>query len=128
MSLLNEAEIAVLPSRDEAPPMFLLEALARDACTVSTSVGGIPEAIGDGAGLVVPPGDAAALSVALRSVMESDELRHSIVRRGRRRFAERYSAEAAYPCFEDLWIGAILDHSHSHSPEEVPSQLGYLAT
>lgn len=109
MTRLAEAEIAVLPSRDEALPMFLLEALARDTCTVSTSVGGIPAALAGGAGIVVPPGDAQALTTALQELMTSEELRAATVRRGARRFAERYSAEAVYPQLERLWIQTVTD-------------------
>lgn len=111
MALLDRAEIAVLPSRDEALPMFLLEALARGACAVSTSVGGIPTALGGGAGLVVPPGDPGALAEALAAVMGSDELRASVVAAGSRRFTERYSAEAGYPRLEQLWVETLTSRS-----------------
>ncbi|WP_455133512.1 glycosyltransferase [Microbacterium aurum] len=57
MELLERSEIAVLPSRDEAMPMFILEALARRNAVISTTVGGIPAVLGDGAGTLVPPGD-----------------------------------------------------------------------
>ncbi len=49
MELLERRRVAVLPSRDEAMPMFILEAMARRACVISTTVGGIPAVLDDDA-------------------------------------------------------------------------------
>ena len=52
--------------------MVVTEALARGLPVVATQVGGVPEALGQGAdgtrpGLLVPPDDAGALGAALRA-------------------------------------------------------------
>lgn len=107
MDLLRRAAIAVLPSRDEALPMFLLEALGRDACVIATDVGGIPALLEGDAGIVVPAGEVEPLRRALESVMVSEARRQELVERGRARFAERYSAERAYPVIESLWLDAL---------------------
>jgi glycosyltransferase involved in cell wall biosynthesis len=63
------ADAFVLPTRYEGYGMAVAEALARGLPVVSTSTGAIAELVGDEAGIVVPPGDATALSVALSQVV-----------------------------------------------------------
>ena len=104
MALLDAAAVAVLPSRDEALPMFVLEAMARDACVVATDVGGIAAVLDDGCGVVVPPSDVDALADALRQVTQDDDAREAMVARARTRFAATYAAPAVYPRVEDLWL------------------------
>jgi glycosyltransferase involved in cell wall biosynthesis len=74
------ADLLVLPSHTETYGMVVTEALARGVPVLATEVGGVTEALGfgdDGArpGLLVPPGDPAALSTALRAWLEDAELR-----------------------------------------------------
>ena len=67
------ADLLVLASRAETYGMVVTEALARGVPVLATDVGGISEALGhadDGSrpGLLVPPGDPAALGAALRAL------------------------------------------------------------
>jgi glycogen synthase len=64
------ADAHVLPSHFESFGSVLIEAMACGTPSVGTRVGGIPEALSDGAGLVVPPGDADALAAALGRVLD----------------------------------------------------------
>lgn len=109
LELLDRSTIAVLPSRDEAMPMFILEAMARDNCVISTRVGGIPAVLGDGCGILVDAGDEAQLAEALRRAMTDAEERERIARAGRRRFDTTFSASTVYPLVEDLWHH-VLEH------------------
>jgi glycosyltransferase involved in cell wall biosynthesis len=73
---LAGARAAVLSSAWENLPHAAVEALAVGTPVVSTAVGGVPEVVHDGEnGLLVPPGDPAALAAALRSVLDDDALR-----------------------------------------------------
>lgn len=65
---LVSASIAVLPSREEAFPMFLLEAMAHRCAVVATDVGGVRDLVGD-AGVLVPVEDAETLGRALGHLM-----------------------------------------------------------
>ncbi|ADG73641.1 glycosyl transferase group 1 [Cellulomonas flavigena DSM 20109] len=106
LALLDAAAVAVLPSRDEGLPMFVLEAMARDACVVATDVGGIGPVLDGGCGVVVPPGDVGALAAALQRLTTDDAERDAIVQRARERFTTTYAAPAVYPRVEDLWLSA----------------------
>ena len=69
-----EADLLVLASRAETYGMVVTEALARGVPVVASDVGGVREALGDG-GVLVPPGDTAALAAALRRWLTDREHR-----------------------------------------------------
>jgi glycosyltransferase involved in cell wall biosynthesis len=70
------ADLLVLPSRAETYGLVVGEALARAVPVLASDVGGVGEALGPGgAGLLVAPGDAAALGTALRRWLEDAGLR-----------------------------------------------------
>jgi glycosyltransferase involved in cell wall biosynthesis len=70
--LLLACDVLTLPSlrlpdgREEGAPQVVLEGLAAGCAVVGSDVGGVAELLGD-AGWLVPPGDRAALTAALRS-------------------------------------------------------------
>ncbi|MES4902031.1 MULTISPECIES: glycosyltransferase family 4 protein [unclassified Streptomyces] len=85
------ADLLVLPSHAETYGMVVTEALARGVPVLATAVGGVPEALGrapDGGlpGVLVPPGDPAALVEALRGWLVEPGVRGRLraAARGRR--------------------------------------------
>ncbi|MER5972892.1 glycosyltransferase family 4 protein [Streptomyces sp. NPDC002055] len=77
------ADLLVLPSYAETYGMVVTEALARGTPVLATAVDGLPEAVGrapDGTvpGILVPPGDRAALTAALRRWLEEPGLRRRL--------------------------------------------------
>jgi glycosyltransferase involved in cell wall biosynthesis len=86
------ADLLVLASRAETYGMVVTEALARGLPVLAAEVGGVPEALGRGddgtrPGLLVPPGDPAALGAALRIWLTDAELRERLRRAARQRRA-----------------------------------------
>lgn len=84
------ADLIVLPSRAETYGMVVTEALARGLPVVASDVGGLTEALGQGAdgtrpGLLVTPDDPAALGGALRQWLSSPELRGRLRQAARER-------------------------------------------
>jgi glycosyltransferase involved in cell wall biosynthesis len=73
--LLDSAQVLVLPSRNEGQPMAVLEAMARGLCVIASDVGGLPEMIGGGCGVIVSPDDIEGIASALRVVVQDRELR-----------------------------------------------------
>lgn len=108
MSLLESSAIAVLPSRDEAMPMFLLEAMARSNAIISTPVGGIPAVLAGGAGQLVNPEDADGLSSALELLIDDGSERAAAAVRARTAFDASFSAAAIFPQVEAVWKDALL--------------------
>jgi glycosyltransferase involved in cell wall biosynthesis len=88
---LATASIAVLPSREEAFPMFLLEAMAQHCAIVATDVGGVSELMGD-AGALIPPDDAEALGVVLTGLIAEPAARAELGAAAGRRAAERFDS------------------------------------
>jgi glycosyltransferase involved in cell wall biosynthesis len=78
----------------EGISVALMEAMAHGVPTVATRTGGLPELLGRGAGILVPPADADALAGALERVLDSASLRSELARAGRRRIAEEFDAAA----------------------------------
>jgi glycosyltransferase involved in cell wall biosynthesis len=75
-TLLRSSHILVLPSFDENLPMSVIEGMSAGLAVIATPVGAVEDIVRDGeTGLLVPPGDAAALAAALRRVATDTPLR-----------------------------------------------------
>lgn len=93
-SLLASAELFVLPSRSEAMPRAVLEAMAMALPVVGSAVGGIREAVRDKIdGLLVPPEDPAALAAAIVELLDNPGRVTEMGRNGRRRVLKHYAFE-----------------------------------
>jgi glycosyltransferase involved in cell wall biosynthesis len=107
------ADLLVLPSHAETYGMVVTEALSRGLPVLATEVGGVNEALGygeDGArpGLLVAPGDPAALGAALRAWLEDAELRDRlrVAARGRRAKLRPWAATAS--AVADVLAGVLV--------------------
>jgi glycosyltransferase involved in cell wall biosynthesis len=108
--LYRESPIVVLASRrGEGLPNALLEAFAWGRAVVATSVGGVPDLVRDGEnGLLVPPGDPAALRAAIIRLREEPGLAERLAAEGRRT-AEAHAWERVRPKLEEClarWVRA----------------------
>jgi glycosyltransferase involved in cell wall biosynthesis len=76
--LLGDLDVYVLPSRSEGLPLALLEALQARRPVVAARVGGVPELLGGGAGVLVPPGSSEALAGAVDELLDDAQARRRL--------------------------------------------------
>ena len=92
--LLAACDVFALPSLYEGSSLAVLEAMAARRAVVSSAIGGTAELIADGEnGLLVPPGDAAALAAALRRLLAGPSLREEFALKARERAEAEFSRE-----------------------------------
>jgi glycosyltransferase involved in cell wall biosynthesis len=82
--LVASARVLVHPARSEGFGYPALEAMAAGVPVVAAAAGALPEVVGD-AGILVPPGDPAALAAAVARAAADGPERAALVERGRRR-------------------------------------------
>jgi len=75
---LGVADLLVLPSIREGCPNVVLEALVSGVPVVASRVGGIPDLVGAGSGILVEPGDPVALGRAIVQALDTQWDRTSI--------------------------------------------------
>ena len=101
---LQQATLYVLPSYIEGLPMGVLEAMAIGAPVIATKVGGIPDAIEDGAnGFLVEPGDVNALADRIIQLLADAQLRNRFATAARARIVSSFSPERVLARLEDVY-------------------------
>lgn len=92
ISRYGETDVFVSPSLSDAFPLTIPEAMASGVPVVATKVGGVPEAVVQNeTGVLVEPGDAAALARELCRLLGDRELLKSMGKAARERAIERFS-------------------------------------
>lgn len=93
LAAYQSADLFILPSLEDNLPNTVLEAMSCETPVVGFHSGGVPEMIDDGInGLLVPSGDALALSQALNRFIQLTELERLLWRQqARKAMVARYS-------------------------------------
>jgi colanic acid/amylovoran biosynthesis glycosyltransferase len=100
----RRASIGVLTSDNEGMPVSLMEAAACGVPVVATAVGGVPELVLDGVtGLLVTPGDPAALARALQWLLLDRDLREQMGGAARKRIENKFSLTRQVDSLVNLW-------------------------
>ena len=85
-ALNHVIDIFLLPSREEALPLAVLEAMAAGRPVVASAVGGVPEVVVDGeTGFLCPPEDRACFLRAVEMLLAQPDLRARLGLAGRQR-------------------------------------------
>jgi sugar transferase (PEP-CTERM/EpsH1 system associated) len=109
--ILAESDVFVLSSVAEGIPLTVLEGMAAGLPVVATRVGGVGEAVVDGAtGTLVAPSDPVALAGALRAYVEDEALRLQHGREGRARVEKHFSLPAMLSAYAALYDGLLATH------------------
>jgi glycosyltransferase involved in cell wall biosynthesis len=94
VQLYNGAAMLVIPSFYEGFGLPVLEAMACEIPVIAADRGSLPEIVAD-AGLLINPEDPDELATAIRRLLDDDQLRRELVRRGRVQAARFSWPEAA---------------------------------
>lgn len=108
MAAFAAATVAVVPSRWPEPlGLVAVEAMSAGVPVVASGMGALDEVVLDEeTGIVVPPGDSAALAAAMDRLLADPALRARMGAAGRSR-AEQYSASAVIPLVLDAYERAL---------------------
>jgi glycogen synthase len=91
-AVYEQADVFVLPSRDEGMPNAMLEAMAAGLPVIGSKVAGLDEVvINDETGLLVPVEDADGLAHALRTVIEDRDYTFKLGQAARERVVRQFS-------------------------------------
>jgi glycosyltransferase involved in cell wall biosynthesis len=100
---LAEADLAVLSSANEGTPVALIEAAAAGRPLVGTSVGGVPDVVAPGAGLLADSGDEEGLAAALAELAGDSARRLEMGARAREHVRVRYGRERLLSDIDGLY-------------------------
>ncbi len=99
--------IFVLPSYTEGFPNVILEAMACGCSIVSTSVGAIPEMLGEKdekkCGIIVPPHNDEQLKAAIARMLSNEKLKKEYGTNAQERVNQRYSMQKVWGQLVEIW-------------------------
>lgn len=94
--MMRQMDVFVISSHREGSTTTAIEAMASSLPVVATNVGAVGEVVADGeTGLLVQPGDPAALAAAVEALVEDEQLRTSLAVAGRKRFDDQFALPRA---------------------------------
>jgi glycosyltransferase involved in cell wall biosynthesis len=99
---IREGDVALMTSISEGFPMAVLEALSEGRPVVTTTVGGVRDAM-KGAGLTAGPRDVEGLTDAVCALVEDPELARTLGARGYARVRRRFSQEAFVASYRQIF-------------------------
>ena len=91
LKYLKSTATLILPSYHEGLPVAILEGMAAGKAIISTTVGAIPEVVGTENGILVSPGDTAALAEALLFCSSNTSALERMSQENMKKAEDRYS-------------------------------------
>lgn len=107
-ALMQACDVIAAPSRMEACPLVLLEAMILGRPVVAATVGGIPDVVQHGVtGLLIPPEDPTALAEALQTALADADLRKRLGSAAREDALIRFTPEAMADATRAVYLDAL---------------------
>lgn len=100
---LADCDVLCVPSRSEAFPLVILEAMARAVPVIGSAVCSVPDMLDDGSGMVVDPIDVPSWRAALRDVLTGPERLTALGRNGFDRMRDLYTIETMADSYEEAF-------------------------
>ncbi len=107
--ILRATNIYLQTSRSEGFSNAILQAMATMLPVVVTAVGGNPELVSEETGVLVPAGDAGAMTEALGQLFRDPKRRRKLGAAARRRVEQHFSLDVMAEAFSDAFERAIDD-------------------
>ena len=116
-AFMESLDVFVMPSFTEGTPNSIVEAMACGKPIIASEVGGIPDMIGGGSGILVPPGDMRALAEAMLRLAQDPELRRTMGAAAKERYQELFSPKVVVPLMVETYR-RVMQNGHG-VPEAV---------
>jgi glycosyltransferase involved in cell wall biosynthesis len=107
VNIASGSDAALLTSENEGTPVALIEAAAAGRPAVATSVGGVPDIVIEGAGLLAPSGDESALADGMVRLAKDPALRLRMGARAREHVRDRFTVPRLLAQVDELY-GSLL--------------------
>ena len=104
--LLPAFDLLVISSRTEGTPITLFEAMNANVPVVAALVGGIPDVVSPAEAILIPPGDPAALSRAIRTVVNAPAEARIRAERARNRLATDFAPTPWLDAYDRIYRDA----------------------
>ncbi|HUR40468.1 MAG TPA: glycosyltransferase [Verrucomicrobiae bacterium] len=111
----REIDGVVLASEHEGIPVALMDAMASGLPVIATAVGGTPELVTESTGLLVPRGDAAALTHAMDQLLGDAALRARLGAAGKLRIARAFCLDEVASALEMCFAAHAVSTARSRS-------------
>ena len=103
--LYRAMDIYVMPSLWEGAPLSLLDGMAAGMPSIVTSVGGMPEQLDNGScGMIVPPGDPAAMANAISDLISDEYRMEEYSQKAKARSKEYYGSAKVAEKFQKIYL------------------------
>ncbi|MFC5385876.1 glycosyltransferase family 4 protein [Aquamicrobium segne] len=114
LPLYCQADLVILPSRNEVLPVCLLEGACAGAALIATPVGSVPDVLQEGKnGLLIQPDDAAGTAQALEQLIGDKPLREQFRAASRQIYEDRFDLETMVGALLDIYRQALADRKRS---------------
>ncbi|MDH6230493.1 glycosyltransferase involved in cell wall biosynthesis [Mesorhizobium soli] len=108
LPLYRQADIVVLPSRNEVLPVCLLEGACAGAALVATPVGSVPDVLSDGQnGLIITPDDPESVAHALAQLIADASEREGFRTASRDVYVSRFRLETMIEALGEVYRKAL---------------------
>ena len=111
-AFMRTLDVFVLPSFAEGTSKSVIEAMAHGLPIITTNVGGSPDLLTPEAGILVPPGDSAALARAMQSLASDPPLRKRMGQAARERYLKLFAPHAVLSMLVDTYARVAGRNGH----------------